>query len=52
MTVEKTSEAGSYRPEDFAHALLDDVAARVVDELTENIYPLKVAKVLGQDNSS
>jgi curli biogenesis system outer membrane secretion channel CsgG len=48
MTVEKTSEAGSFRPEDFAHALLDDVAARVVDELTENIYPPKVAKVLGQ----
>ena len=48
MTVEKTSGAGSYRPEDFAHALLDDVAARVVDELTENIYPPKVAKVLGQ----
>ena len=48
MTVEKTSETGSFRPEDFAHALLDDVAARVVDELTENIYPPKVAKVLGQ----
>ena len=48
MTVEKTSETGSFRPEDFAHALLDDIAARVVDELTENIYPPKVAKVLGQ----
>ena len=48
MTVEKTSEIGAFRPEVFARALLDDVAARIVDELTENIYPPKVAKVLGQ----
>ena len=49
MTVEKISEAGSFRPEDFAHALLDDVGARIVDELTENIYPPKIAKVLDQE---
>ena len=49
MTVEKMLGAGSFRPEEFAHALLDDVAARVVDELTENIYPPKVTKVLGRE---
>ena len=49
MTVEKTLGAGSFRPEEFAHALFDDVAARVVDELTENIYPPKVTKVLGRE---
>ena len=48
ITVEKTSAGGAFRPEDFAHALLDDAAARIVDELTENIYPPKVTKVLGQ----
>ena len=48
MSVEKTSRVGNFRPEGFAHALLDDVAARIVDELTENIYPPKIAKVLGQ----
>ena len=48
MSVEKASETGAFRPEEFARALLDDVAARIVDELTENIYPPKVTKVLGQ----
>ena len=48
MTVEKTSRVGKFRPENFAHALLEDVATRIVDELTENIYPPKIAKVLGQ----
>ena len=47
ITLEKTSGAGTFLPEDFANALLDDVAARIVDELTENIYPPKVTKVLG-----
>ena len=49
ITVEMTSEAGgAARPEEFAHALLDDVAARIVDELTENIYPPKITKVTGE----
>lgn len=48
MTVEKTSQAGTFQPEVLARVLLDEVAARIVDELTENIYPPKVAKVLGQ----
>ena len=34
------------RPEAAAEALLDDVAARMVDELTENIYPPRVTQVL------
>lgn len=48
ITMERASESGASRPEDFAHALLDDVAARIVDELTENIYPPKITKVLGE----
>ena len=48
MTVEKTAAIGKFRPEDFANALLDDAASRIVDELTENIYPPKVTKVLGE----
>lgn len=48
ITLEKTSDTGALRPEDFAHALLDDVAARIVDELTENIYPPKITKVMGE----
>ena len=48
LTVEKISPVGTFRPEDFARALLDDAATRIVDELTENIYPPKVTKVLGQ----
>ena len=48
MTVERTSAVGAFRPEDFAHALLDDAASRIVEELTENIYPPKVTEVLGQ----
>ena len=34
------------RPEAAAEALLDEVAARMVDELTENIYPPRVTQVL------
>ena len=48
MTVERTSAIGTYRPEDFARVLLHDVASRIVDEFTENIYPPKVTKVLGE----
>lgn len=48
MTVEKVSETGAFRPEVFARVLLDQAAARIVDELTENIYPPKVTEVLGQ----
>ena len=47
ITLEKISGTGAFRPEDFARALLDDVAARIVDELTEYIYPPKVTEVLG-----
>ena len=47
MTLEKTAGTGSVRPEEFAHALLDDVAARIVDELTENIYPPRIVDVIG-----
>ena len=46
ITLERTFGTGAFRPEDFAHALLDDVAARIVDELTENIYPPKVTELL------
>ena len=35
------------RPEVAAASLLDEVAARMVDELTENIYPPRVTEVLG-----
>lgn len=35
------------RPEAAAEALLEEVAARMVDELTENIYPPRVTQVLG-----
>ena len=48
MTVEKTAAIGKFRPEDFANALLYDAASRIVGELTENIYPPKVTKVLGE----
>ena len=34
-------------PEQQAEAVLDDIAARIVDELTENIYPPVVMQVLG-----
>ena len=35
------------RPEAAAEALLEEVAVRMVDELTENIYPPRVTEVLG-----
>lgn len=35
------------RPEAAAEALLEEVAARMVDELTENIYPPRVTQVIG-----
>ena len=35
------------RPEAAAEALLEEVAVRMVDELTENIYPPRVTGVLG-----
>jgi hypothetical protein len=35
------------RPEAAAEVLLEEVAARMVDELTENIYPPRVTQVLG-----
>ena len=38
---------GSVHPEQLAEALLDAAAARIVDELTENIYPPKVTQVIG-----
>ena len=34
-------------PEQLAEAVLDDAAARIVDELTENIYPPMVLQVMG-----
>ena len=34
-------------PEQLAEAVLDDAAARIVDELTENIYPPVVLQVMG-----
>ena len=34
-------------PEVAAQALLDEVASRLVDELTENIYPPRVTEVIG-----
>ena len=34
-------------PEAAAEALLEEVAARMVDELTENIYPPRVTEVIG-----
>lgn len=38
---------GAAHPEQLAEALLDEAAARIVDELTENIYPPKVTQVIG-----
>ena len=38
---------GSVHPEQLAETLLDTAAARIVDELTENIYPPKVTQVIG-----
>ena len=35
------------RPEAAAEALLEEVASRMVDELTENIYPPRVTQVIG-----
>ena len=45
ITLDRALPLG-LRPEAAAEALLDDVAARMVDELTENIYPPRVTQVL------
>ena len=46
ITLDREMPPG-IRPEVAAAALLDEVAARMVDELTENIYPPRVTEVLG-----
>lgn len=46
LDVERAAQAGA-RPEIAAQALLDEVAAAIADELTENIYPPRIVEVLG-----
>ena len=45
ITLERRLPPG-LRPEAAAEALLEEVAVRMVDELTENIYPPRVTEVL------
>ena len=46
ITLDKRLRPGLL-PEEAAEALLGEVAARMVDELTENIYPPRVTEVIG-----
>lgn len=46
ITLDRLLPSG-LRPEAAAEVLLEEVAARMVDELTENIYPPRVTQVIG-----
>lgn len=45
LDIERAAQPGA-RPEIAAQALLDEIAAAIADELTENIYPPRIVEVL------